>query len=302
MYLAWQKFGSKKIPWADLLQPAIRAARDGYVVSEGLATTLATEREQFLKYEWQPGALLPRRQPLHAGDTLKNPDLAWTLEQIAKGGADAFYKGEIAKRMVTDLHAKGNAMKPSDMARYFAAERDPVSSTYRGYTFFSSAPPVSGGAELAGEAQSRSSAIRSPKPYRRRRRHAARDDRGVAARAVDAQSHRRSGPLADERPSRSRTRTRRAFVGAASIRDKAINLATLRGDTLSCAQPGTKTASVELTRDPECIAHGYDANQARRRAAPRARPRSSSPTPTATSWRRRRRSARGAAISTSRPV
>src|SRR5581483_7458856 len=51
MYLAWQKFGSKKIPWADLLQPAIRAARDGYVVSEGLATTLATEREQFLKYD-----------------------------------------------------------------------------------------------------------------------------------------------------------------------------------------------------------------------------------------------------------
>ena len=50
MYLAWQKFGSKKLTWSDLLQPAIRAARDGYVVSEGLATTLATEREQFLKY------------------------------------------------------------------------------------------------------------------------------------------------------------------------------------------------------------------------------------------------------------
>ena len=64
------------------------------------------------------------------------------------------------RRMVTDLHAHGNAMKLSDMARYFAAERDPVGSTYRGYTFFSSAPPVSGGAELAAKLNS-SSDIRS---------------------------------------------------------------------------------------------------------------------------------------------
>ena len=98
MYLAWQKFGSKKLAWSDLLQPAIRAARDGYVVSEGLATTLATEREQFLKYEASRALFFRDDQPLHAGDTLKNPDLAWTLEQIAKGGADAFYKGEVAKQ------------------------------------------------------------------------------------------------------------------------------------------------------------------------------------------------------------
>ena len=72
-----------------------------------------------------------------------NPDLASTLEQIAKGGADAFYKGEIAKRIVSDLHAKGNPMKLSDLSRYYAAERAPITSSYRGYTFFSSAPPVS---------------------------------------------------------------------------------------------------------------------------------------------------------------
>ena len=80
MYLAWQKYGSKKLAWSDLLQPAIRAARDGYVVSEGLATTLATEREQFLKYEGSRALFFRDDQPLHAGDTLKNPDLAWTLE------------------------------------------------------------------------------------------------------------------------------------------------------------------------------------------------------------------------------
>ncbi len=73
MYLAWQKYGSKKLAWSDLLQPAIRAARDGYVVSEGLATTLATEREQFLKYEGSRALFFRDDQPLHAGDTLKNP-------------------------------------------------------------------------------------------------------------------------------------------------------------------------------------------------------------------------------------
>ena len=85
---------------------------------------------------------------MQAGDTLKNPDLAWVLEQIARNGADGFYKGEVATKWVNDLRAKGNAMKLSDLARYFAPEREPVSGTYRNYTIYSGAPPVNGGAEL----------------------------------------------------------------------------------------------------------------------------------------------------------
>ncbi len=148
MYAAWEKYGSKKLPWSALVQPAIRAARGGYVVSEGLATTLATEREHFTKYEGSRALFFRNGQPLVAGDTLKNPDLAWVLENIAKNGADGFYKGDVAKKWIDDIHAKGNAMKLSDLARYFAPEREPVSGTYRGYTIYSSAPPVSGGAEL----------------------------------------------------------------------------------------------------------------------------------------------------------
>lgn len=148
MHTAWLKYGSKKVPWADLLAPAIRAARDGYVVSEGLATTLATEREHFAKYEGSRALFFRDGEPLRAGDTLKNPDLAWVLEQIAKHGADGFYKGEVATKWVNDLRAKGNAMKLTDLARYFAPEREPVSGTYRNYTIYSGAPPVSGGAEL----------------------------------------------------------------------------------------------------------------------------------------------------------
>lgn len=151
MYRAWQRYGSKRVPWADLLAPAIRAARQGYEVSDGLATTLRRERERFLKYPGSRALFFPNGEPLRAGDTLRNPDLAWTLEQIARGGADAFYRGPIAERMVRDLRGQGSAIRLSDLARYFAADREPVSTTYRSATVYSSAPPASGGAVLAAQ-------------------------------------------------------------------------------------------------------------------------------------------------------
>ena len=151
MYAAWKQFGSKKVPWTDLLGPAIRAAKEGFIVSDGLATTLTVEREHFAKHESSRALYFRNGEPVHAGDTLRNADLAWTLEQIAKGGADGFYKGEVARRIVNDLRGKGNAMRLTDLSRYFAANREPVASTYRGYTIYSSAPPVSGGATLAAQ-------------------------------------------------------------------------------------------------------------------------------------------------------
>ena len=150
MYRAFKEYGSGKITWKETLAPAIRAARDGYELSEGTATTLSTERDHFLKYEGSKALFFKDGKPKIAGDTIKNPDLAWVLGKIADGGADGFYKGEVAQKWVNDIHSKGNTMKLTDLARYFAPEREPVSGTYRGYTLFASAPPVSGGAELAG--------------------------------------------------------------------------------------------------------------------------------------------------------
>jgi gamma-glutamyltranspeptidase len=151
MHSAWKKYGSHKVAWADLVAPAIRAAKNGYVVSDGLATTLATEREHFLKYEGSRKLFFPNGKPVQAGDTLRNPDLAWSLQQIADSGADAVYRGAVGRRMVADLRGQGNAMRMSDLARYYAAEREPVSGSYRGYTVYSSTPPVSGGATLVAQ-------------------------------------------------------------------------------------------------------------------------------------------------------
>ena len=151
MHKAWEEYGSHKVSWADLVAPAIRAATNGYVVSDGLATTLATEREHFLKYEGSRKLFFRNGEPLHAGDTLRNPDLAWSLKQIADSGADAVYRGAVGRRMVADLRGHGNAMRMSDLTRYYAAEREPATGRYRGYTVYSSAPPVSGGATLVAQ-------------------------------------------------------------------------------------------------------------------------------------------------------
>jgi gamma-glutamyltranspeptidase len=151
MWRAWQRYGSKKLKWAELLEPAIKLAEQGYVLDDAFPTTLRREQVQYLKNESTRTLFFRNGKPLAPGDTLRNPDLAWTLKQIAQGGADAFYRGEIARRMVADLRSKGNAMNTRDLARYYAEWREPVSTTYRGHTVFSSAPPASGGALLAGQ-------------------------------------------------------------------------------------------------------------------------------------------------------
>ena len=164
MHTAWQRYGSRKVPWADLLAPAIRAARDGYVVSDGLATTLQREREGFAKYESSRALFFRNGRPLSAGDTLRNPDLAWALEQIAKAGADGFYRGEVAERLVSDLRGKGNAVRMSDLARYYAADREPMTGTYRELTVYSAAPPASGGTTLIAQLNLLEH-FAAPKPY-----------------------------------------------------------------------------------------------------------------------------------------
>ncbi len=151
MHRAFTRFGSGKVTWKAALAPAIRAARDGYAVTEGLATTLRVERDHFAKYAGSRALFFRNGEPLNVGDTIRNPDLAWVLEQVAERGADGFYRGEVARRLVTDLHGQGNAITMRDMARYFAADRTPVKGTYRGYTIYSSAPPVSGGTQMVAQ-------------------------------------------------------------------------------------------------------------------------------------------------------
>lgn len=151
MDLAFRRYGSKEVEWAELLGPAIGLAEDGFVLDDAFTTTLSRERRRYAQYPSSLAAFFVGGAPPLPGDTLRNADLAATLRQVAEGGADAFYRGAVAERLVEDLRSQGNVMTERDMARYFAVERDPVVTEYRGHTVYGSAPPTSGGALLAGK-------------------------------------------------------------------------------------------------------------------------------------------------------
>jgi len=151
MELAFDKYGSGEVEWDRVIEPAIRTAEEGFILDDGFTTTLVLERERYSPWDSSMELFFPAGEPLKAGDLFSNPDLAWTLREIAEGGADAFYEGEVARRIVEDLRGQGNAMTMNDMARYFAVERPAVVGEYRGYTIYAATPPVSGGVSLVAK-------------------------------------------------------------------------------------------------------------------------------------------------------
>jgi gamma-glutamyltranspeptidase/sugar lactone lactonase YvrE len=153
METAWTRYGSGEVSWAELLAPAIELAEEGFVLREVLPTTLRRRAEELRQYEAPRALFFEDGRPLQPGDTLRNPDLAWTLRRIAENGADAFYEGAVAERMAEDLRGKGNAMTERDLARYWAAERTPMTGTYQGHTIYGSAPATTGGATLVSKLQ-----------------------------------------------------------------------------------------------------------------------------------------------------
>jgi gamma-glutamyltranspeptidase/glutathione hydrolase len=259
MYLAWQRHGSKKVPWASLLAPAIRAARDGYPVSEGLATTLTVERDAYMQSDGARALFYVEGRAPRAGDTLRNPDLAWTLEQIAAGGADGFYKGDVAKKLVDDLRAHGNAIKMTDMSRYFAADRDPVTTTYRNYTVYSSAPPVDGGATLAARLNLLEH-FTGPRLYSE---DAATTHAMISAwQLVPSTRNRIADPSlwpVNVEPFMNKDTARIRWTCFDPLH--ALNMATIRVDSAGCAKTsrGSALSLAETSAPPTCEAHGYGA-------------------------------------------
>ena len=140
--LALQKYGTMKLP--QVMAPAIRIAREGFVVSPTLAGTIADNFEEIAKAEPLAKLLCPGGLPLEAGATLKNPELAVTLEKIAAGGADVFYRGAIADAIASEMKARGGFVTREDLASYKAIERTPIEGHYRGYRLVSAPPPVGG--------------------------------------------------------------------------------------------------------------------------------------------------------------
>ncbi|WP_230427553.1 gamma-glutamyltransferase [Collimonas humicola] len=144
---AQRKYG--KLTRAQVMQPAIKLARDGYILNRGDTDILDTTIAQFKK-DPEAARLFLRRDgtPLQPGDRLVQKDLAKTLEAISRNGPDAFYKGAIPAAVERASKAGGGIITAADFASYKISESAPLSCNYRGYVFVSAPPPSSGGATM----------------------------------------------------------------------------------------------------------------------------------------------------------
>ena len=144
--LARVKYGTR--PRVPLMASAIALARDGFVLDQGDADMLADAADEFRKDPARAAIFLNHGKTWKPGQRLVQTDLARSLSQIAKGGADAFYKGPIAAKMVAASKSGGGIFAMRDFASYRAREMKPLECDYRGYRMISAPPPSSGGVVL----------------------------------------------------------------------------------------------------------------------------------------------------------
>ena len=139
---ASKHFGSK--PWKELLAPAIKLAREGFVVSPSFAAAL--QGAQQLQADPESKRIFLRGDhPYRAGEIFRQPDLADTLERISEFGAKGFYEGETAKRLASEMKAHGGVITQDDLKSYKTEERAPLTGMYKGYKVMTGPPPSAGG-------------------------------------------------------------------------------------------------------------------------------------------------------------
>jgi gamma-glutamyltranspeptidase/glutathione hydrolase len=144
-YMA-KKFG--KLPLSVSMAPAIKLAREGFPLYERMRGSVNFKKEAFLKSPDAASVYLVDGQVPQIGYLIKQPDLAASLELLAAKGADGYYKGAFAKKLVAGVRQLGGNWTEADLANYKVVERKPVVGHYRGARIVSGSPPTSGGIAL----------------------------------------------------------------------------------------------------------------------------------------------------------
>ncbi|MBQ2995698.1 MAG: gamma-glutamyltransferase [Oscillibacter sp.] len=146
---ALEHYGSGKLTRQQIMQPAIDLATEGYIIGGTTAAAIADYYDYMVTdYTVLGDYYLKDGLPYEVGDVITNPDLAKSLQMIAEGGRDAFYKGEMAQAIIDTLASYGGVMTMEDLANYEPAIREPVKGTYRGYEIVSCPPASSGGTHI----------------------------------------------------------------------------------------------------------------------------------------------------------
>ena len=138
-----------RLPLAQSLVPAIRIAREGFPVYGRLARGYAERRDVMERYPGTREVFLRNGQPPKEGDLFRQPELAATLERLATGGFDGFYRGTTAKRLLAGVKAAGGKWTAEELAGYRVKEREPLRFEYDGWDIVTAPPPSSGGIALA---------------------------------------------------------------------------------------------------------------------------------------------------------
>ena len=145
LWLAHQKWGGR--PWEENIQPAIALARRGFLILPKAQGMFAEQEKKLRKGDREIARLyLPDGQLPVAGTRLANPDLARTMEILAKEGRDGFYRGEVAGAIVSASEKGGGVLTLADLADYEARVVEPMTMVFRGYTLMCAPPPASGAA------------------------------------------------------------------------------------------------------------------------------------------------------------
>jgi len=147
--LAHKRFG--KLPWKSLVEPAVALARDGHVLDESHAETMADAAAQMRAAGFLDSAVIYEGEggrPLAASETWKQPELATTLAILAEQGPSSFYEGALAGRIVSGVKKLGGLWTKQDLKTYRAVERKPIELDYRGHRVITMPPPSAGGIVL----------------------------------------------------------------------------------------------------------------------------------------------------------
>jgi gamma-glutamyltranspeptidase/glutathione hydrolase len=141
------KYGKKSL--AEIIDPAIKLAENGFSLTAGGASSLNSNAENFKHFEGSAKYFTkPDGSEYKTGELFVQKDLAETLKRIAKEGSDGFYKGKTAELIVADMPKYGGIITLTDLANYKAKWREPVKGTYNGYEILSMGPPSSGGTHI----------------------------------------------------------------------------------------------------------------------------------------------------------
>ena len=148
MELALKKYGSGKLNWSQLVEPARRLAANGFTVTNSLARSLRNSDEYLSQYPETKRIYLKGGSFYKEGELFRQPELAATFARIQTGGPNEFYEGETARLIVNDMKRNNGLLTLDDLRGYVAKERVPLKGNYRGHEIISMPPPSSGGAVL----------------------------------------------------------------------------------------------------------------------------------------------------------